>query len=549
MSAEAGVAGGKASFSAPPIVPNPSGWGPCTLPEKFTNIPYQPFSKADRLGRAADFTNSAYFGRNRDRYSSQYGAGGDMFAYYHDDESAFQLVDTSKAPKPFFRGTRRWQNRRNNRRSDTPRGMQQLSKSKNLVRDRQKLEKKLRQRWQGRRRWDKKTEKRNLDPSVEVQPSWELLTDISFSRLSKLSMDVGQAEDLSVCGEVEFYDKSYDRVSTKNPKKVVSMDRVFHKVTTTDDPVLRDYAEKGTGNVFATSAVLSALMTCQRARYSWDIVVRKTGGKLFFDKRDDSEFDYLTVNESGYDLPPDDGPEINTPGSLSVEATYLNSAFSQQCLRRDQKHKFDQPNPFAEEDEVENLASVAYRYRKWDLGEGFTLVARTQHDGAVRARDGSVSFINCETLNEWDHKLAGCMDWRRSLDSQQSAVLATELRNNAARVARFTVASLLSGSAYLRLGFLMRANSSDNTNHLIVGTSQYKPQDFAARTINLNMKNCWAILRSLIGLFDGQPDDSKFVILKDPNKDSLKVYKVPLSTFEEVEETEYEGELDLGDIA
>lgn len=35
-----------------PIVPgNPSGWGPCDLPEQFKDVPYQPFSKADRVGK------------------------------------------------------------------------------------------------------------------------------------------------------------------------------------------------------------------------------------------------------------------------------------------------------------------------------------------------------------------------------------------------------------------------------------------------------------------------------------------------------------------
>ena len=35
-----------------PVVPgNPSGWGPCDLPEQFKDVPYQPFSKADRVGK------------------------------------------------------------------------------------------------------------------------------------------------------------------------------------------------------------------------------------------------------------------------------------------------------------------------------------------------------------------------------------------------------------------------------------------------------------------------------------------------------------------
>lgn len=40
-----------ASFSVPEIQDNPLGWGPVGVPSKFENMPYQPFSKGDRLGK------------------------------------------------------------------------------------------------------------------------------------------------------------------------------------------------------------------------------------------------------------------------------------------------------------------------------------------------------------------------------------------------------------------------------------------------------------------------------------------------------------------
>lgn len=40
-----------AKFHAPVIQDNPSGWGPCAVPDKFKDMPYQPFSKGDRLGK------------------------------------------------------------------------------------------------------------------------------------------------------------------------------------------------------------------------------------------------------------------------------------------------------------------------------------------------------------------------------------------------------------------------------------------------------------------------------------------------------------------
>lgn len=45
------------------------------------------------------------------------------------------------------------------------------------------------------------------------------------------------------------------------------------------------------------------------------------------------------------------------------------------------------------------------------------------------------------------------VDWRQKLDSQRGAVLATELRNNSCKLAKWTVSSILGGSEYLKLGY------------------------------------------------------------------------------------------------
>ena len=50
-SKDADVKDHKLHFVAPIIQDNPDGWGPCELPEQFKDMPYQPFSKSDRLGK------------------------------------------------------------------------------------------------------------------------------------------------------------------------------------------------------------------------------------------------------------------------------------------------------------------------------------------------------------------------------------------------------------------------------------------------------------------------------------------------------------------
>lgn len=64
--------------------------------------------------------------------------------------------------------------------------------------------------------------------------------------------------------------------------------------------------------------------------------------------------------------------------------------------------------------------------------------------------------------------------------------------------------------------YVSRAHVRDSSKHVILGTQQYKPNEFAAQ-INLNMDNAWGILRCIVDLVMKQKD-GKFLIMKDPNK-------------------------------
>lgn len=125
--------------------------------------------------------------------------------------------------------------------------------------------------------------------SVDIQPEWNMLDQIPFSTFSKLSFSVPEPEDLLTCGGLEFYDRTYDRISPKNERRLERFkNRNFFKVTTTDDPVIRRFANEDKATVFATDSILATLMCAPRSVYSWDIVIQRVGNKLFFDKRDGS---------------------------------------------------------------------------------------------------------------------------------------------------------------------------------------------------------------------------------------------------------------------
>uniref|UniRef100_A0A8C2TPD3 Eukaryotic translation initiation factor 3 subunit D n=1 Tax=Coturnix japonica TaxID=93934 RepID=A0A8C2TPD3_COTJA len=429
-----------AKFVTPVIQDNPSGWGPCAVPEQFKDMPYQPFSKGDRLGKVADWTGATYQDkRYTNKYSSQFG-GGSQYAYFHEeDETSFQLVDTARTQKTAYQRNRMRFAQRNLRRDKDRRNMLQFSmqtlpkSAKQKERDRLRLQKKFQKQFGVRQKWDQKSQKPR-DSSVEVRSDWEVKEEMDFPRLMKMRyLEVSEPQDIECCGALEYYDKAFD-------------------------------------------------------------------------------------------------------------PTYINHNFSQQCLRMGkEKYKFPNPNPFVEDDMDKNeVASVAYRYRRWKLGDDIDLIVRCEHDGVMTGANGEVSFINIKTLNEWDSRYCNGVDWRQKLDSQRGAVIATELKNNSYKLARWTCCALLAGSEYLKLGYVSRYHVKDSARHVILGTQQFKPNEFASQ-INLSIENAWGILRCVIDICM-KLDEGKYLILKDPNKQVIRIYSLPDGTFSSDEDEEDEEE-------
>ena len=56
-----------------------------------------------------------------------------------------------------------------------------------------------------------------------------------------------------------------------------------------------------------------------------------------------------------------------------------------------------------------------------------------------------------------------------------------------------------------------------------------KPKDFAQQ-INLNMDNCWGIVRALVDLCLNL-DEGKYLLVKEPNKPIIRLYNVPGDSF------------------
>ena len=187
---------------------------------------------------------------------------------------------------------------------------------------------------------------------------------------------------------------------------------------------------------------------------------------------------------------------------------------------------------------------MAYRYRKFNLGN-VQLVARCELHGWVN-KLGKEQFVNVFALNEWDSRFSGGVNWRTKIDQQKSAVLATELKNNSCKLAKWTAQSILSGADQMKLGYVSRSVPTSNSDHVILSSQLFKPKDFAAQ-INLSLNNMWGILKMISELLmkDDKPD-GKYVLMKDPNKASVRLYSVPPNTFEEGDEDDEDEEIEVG---
>lgn len=504
------------------IEDNPEGWGPTALPAQFKDVPYYaPFNKGDKVGRAADWQQQAYQKVNRGYPGKEKEGVSTIFSWqYTEDDSSFQLVDNQKAtPRRFgrrFQGRGFAQNlQRQHRGIPAPqRGRQQQPRRHQT----------LQNRWQqggNRGRWGQQDQnQRKREPCIEIKEDWRELDTFDFPALSKITIDKEpQPEDLKTCGSLEAWDKLYDRVSSRNDKPLERTDRSFFNVTTSEDPVIRELAKSGAGNVFATDAILSHVMASTRSFYPWDIVITKKGRNLFLDKRDASQLDFLTVNETALEPPVEDPRDtINSPSALAKEATFINQQFSQQVLIKDKKAMtFTDPNPFQS---GEAVSSTGYKYRKWVLPGGIQLVARTEIDGVSPNED---NFLTIKALNEFDLKAS---DWRKTIDAQKGAVLATELKNNANKLAKWTIQALLAGTSNIRLGYVSRLSPKDSFNHVILGTQDYKAREFAAQ-INLNVRNVWGVLHRILSACLAQKEDGMYVLVRDHEKNVLRLYGLP----------------------
>lgn len=542
------------AFLLPQLAENTAGWGPPAtiqsdlLPAALKDLPYQPFSKNERISKAADWTvPSRPPPKTREHQQVQTGF---TFTENDDDDSEFRLVDSrtsNRTKMNRFRG--RGGNRpggtfRTYSSGYTPQRSGQANRGRQQYNQRGGFQQRggrggqgggFRQGGGGGGQYGQRRhmgDNRRFDVSINVNPEWgDPVETWEFSKLTKIRETVEFPTDCEVlleCGKAGVYAQDFARtVSTKTCPTLArhfATERTFLKVTSSEDPNLRKFASEGLGNVFMTDSILSAILAMPRALYSWDLVVTKQNGQIWFDRRT-TRFDSITVNENATDTPDNNDPEpLNTPVRLSAEAVSVQHNFSQQVLLKDKMHSFPYTSPFSTEANASTLAPVGYRYSVMPVGD-FNVVVRAEIDAVKPSKnpDSPVEYVSLKTLNEYDAKVTG--DWKKKIEVQRGGVLATELKNNMFKIQRWALQAVFAGASTIEIGFVSRQQPKDATVHSILSVQSYSPQEFFTG-MNVNLNQMWSILKLVLDRIN-QEDDGKYLLFKDSATPNVKLYKIP----------------------
>lgn len=541
----------------PQVAENPNGWGPPETPTEFLDMPFQPFSKTDRLGRVSDWAASGRFqqGRRPQAYGAAT-AGASAFSYVHEDEGAFEEVDNSTPAKPtdgrrkftkFSHSNMRTRGRGNIRNwgRTMPRG--------GGVGGRAGVKQAKHQQRLQRRKWAQGGAIEEKLPSCQKKDTWIEKDVIGFDELNNKTAAVRPGEDILDCGELFEYNAKFDRITPRTEVVLQKYDRSSVTATTSADPFLMSEIEKkttenaGAGKsngftVYGTDTIFGALMALPRSVSSFDVVCYKKDGVIYFDKREgDDKLDLLTVNENSGDM--FDLDEDADLEAIREEATRVNLNFAQQVLLTQSAPsasaaaapikpvKLAHENPFLDAlAHGQQLYSTAPIYRRFAVTDDITLVSRTTVNCIHRKRNANsqevATRVAVRALLESDSAFANSTNWRSQLEQQQGAVFASEAKNNANRLTRWLAEIELSGAEEVRMGFVSRAvvkSARDATPpHAILSVVRYNLESFAT-ALNYKRARLWGTLIVLLQRIMKQ-EDGVYLLLKDPNFPKLYLY-------------------------
>ena len=353
------------------------------------------------------------------------------------------------------------------------------------------------------------------EQTIDIRSSWNLIAELNKQLNEKLSYDPGAPEDISQYGSVLSYRKAQDGAVSINKPKLLNTKladtKVFLTSTASNDPIMESLKDRA--SVFITDTVLVTIMTMNRSVYPWDITVTKANGRIIFDKSEDSSLDQLSVNENNPEhMPDEDEPDYSpaNPKRLSEEALRINKTF---LLTSVAEPRLEMGPAVHEE------IPVAFKYRKWQLNEGVSVMVRTEIDTFVDEA-GTIVPMKLFAVNEYDTKITG--GYKEKLETKKGQIFANEIKNNSCKISKWALKAMLAGVEIVKIGYVCREHPNATDKHQLVYVEKKRTQLWM-NDLNLSYANCWGVFKSVLDAIRKEPD-GKYVLIKDPVKPLVRIF-------------------------
>lgn len=350
------------------------------------------------------------------------------------------------------------------------------------------------------------------------------MEEVEFSRISKLQFDPEIPQVLASGGSVGFYNKTFDRLTTKSSKHVSIEDAIQTSyLPLSSDPVISKLVNEIQGTVaFMSDSAAALLMATPRSVNPWDLIAKRVSpNAIIVDQRDEIQIsspfslEHILVGESANDSPTDERDAFNSAQNLAIEATRINnimpsiicSSESHLCVGKD----------------CSVPTGLAYKYFKWSMGEDKSLVIRSLVNAATRVGSREELTIVKSILEFDSSRNGGNLDWRSKLDNQRGAILANEIKNNNAIFARWVFQAYLAQVENIKLAYVSRISPKDRVHHELLALQDIEPYELATQ-MNLDTANGFGILKALFDLLTKSKDS--VAIVRDPVKPILRLYNV-----------------------
>lgn len=348
------------------------------------------------------------------------------------------------------------------------------------------------------------------------------MEEVEFTRISKLQFDPDVPELLASGGSVAFYNKAFDRLTTKSSKLVnaeSSNNATYLQLSA--DPMIAKLASQIEGTVaFMSDAAAALLMATPRTVHPWDLVAKRiSSNAVIIDQREDIQssnfpIDHVLVSETANEPPVDEREAFNSAYNLATEATRINNLVPSIICSSDAQ-SFNLGN------DCSAPTGTAYKYFKWTMSEGKYLVIRSMVNAAARI-GSEENLILVRSLLEFDSSRSGNnLDWRSKLDNQRGAILANEIKNNNAIIARWVFQAYLAQVDNIKLAYVSRVSPKDRVRHELLALQDIEPNELATQ-MNLDTANGFGILKALFDLLTKSQDT--ITLVRDPVKPILRLY-------------------------